>query len=94
MRWNGRRAVHRDKAAYFLIAFAVYLLLRAFSLRGMLPAKALLLASIAVSLLASNVPRVLDIPLHYAYPVRCVEYFAFGVAVVCFIAMCFRHIAA
>ncbi len=86
--------MHRDKVAYFLIAFSVYLLLRAFSMHQGTPlANILLHVSIAISLLTSNIPRVLDIPLHYAYPVRCVEYFSFGMALVCFISMCFRHIS-
>ena len=84
--------LHADKFAYFFIAFAVYLLIRAFSAHLTLPiVNVLLYVSIAASLLASNVPRVMDIPLHYAYPVKCVEYFTFGVSVVCFIAMCLRH---
>lgn len=87
--------MHGDKVAYFFIAFAVYLFLRAVSLHsaGSL-ATVLLYAAIAVSLLASNVPRVMDLPMHYAHPVRCVEYFSFGVAVVCFIALCIRHVMA
>ena len=85
--------MHRDKVAYFFIAFAIYLLIRAFSMDIAAPkATVLLYAAIAVSLLASNVPRVMALPMHYAYPVRCVEYFSFGLAVVCFIAMCFRHV--
>ena len=87
--------MHADKVAYFFIAFAVYLLLRAFSVYRTAPlVNVLLYVAIAVSLLTSNVPRVLDIPLHYAYPVRCVEYFTFGIAMVCFIALWLRHIIA
>lgn len=86
---------HADKVAYFFIAFAIYLLLRAFSVHLTAPlVNVLLYIAISVSLLSSNVPRVMDIPLHYAYPVRCVEYFTFGIAVVCFIALCLRHILA
>lgn len=84
--------LHGDKIAYFFIAFAVYLLIRAFSAHLTMPIiNVMLYVSIAASLLASNVPRVLDIPLHYAYPVKCVEYFTFGISVVCFIALCLRH---
>ena len=87
--------VHRDKVAYFFIAFALYLLIRVCSLHHTVPmANILLHSSVAVSLLASNVPKVLDIPLHYASPVRCVEYFSFGIAVVCFISLCVRHVMA
>ena len=86
---------HADKLAYFFIAFAVYLLIRAFSVYLTAPlVNVLLYVAIAVSLLSSNVPRVMDIPLHYAYPVRCVEFFTFGIAMVCFIALCIRHILA
>ena len=84
---------HADKVAYFFIAFAILLLLRAFSCTPATPVSLILLyVSIALSLLSSNVPRVLDIPLHYAYPIKCVEYFTFGVSVVCFIALCLHHI--
>ena len=83
---------HGDKLAYFFIAFAIILLIRGLGGIGKLTVTTILLyVSIAVSLLASNMPRVLDIPLHYAYPVRCVEYFTFGTAVVCFIALCLHH---
>ena len=83
---------HGDKLAYFFIAFAIILLIRGLGGIGKLTVTTIMLyVSIAVSLLASNMPRVLDIPLHYAYPVRCVEYFTFGTAVVCFIALCLHH---
>ncbi len=85
--------MHADKFAYFFIAFAIYLLLKAFALYTSSPlVNILLYISIAISLLASNVPRVMDISLHYAYPVKRVEYFTFFIAVVCFIALCIRHI--
>ena len=84
--------LHADKLAYFFIAFAIILLVRAFAGIGQLAITTILLyVSISISLLSSNIPRVLDIPLHYAYPVKCVEYFTFGVSVVCFIALCLRH---
>ena len=83
---------HKDKPAYFFIAFAIILLIRALGGIGHLTITTVMLyVSIAVSLLASNMPRVLDLPLHYAYPVRCVEYFTFGTAVMCFIALCLHH---
>lgn len=83
---------HNDKIAYFFIAFALYLLIRAFaeSASGSLTI-ILLYVSIAISLLASNVPRVMDIPLHCVYPVRCVEIFSFGLAIVCFIVLCMHY---
>lgn len=81
-----------DKIAYFFIAFSLYLLLRAFSEVHTAPLTNILLyVSIAISLLASNIPRVVDIPLHCVYPVRCVEIFSFGLAVVCFFVLCMRH---
>ena len=85
--------LHADKIAYFFIAFALYLLIRACATCAVSPlVNVMLYVSIATSLLASNIPRVLDIPLHYAYPVRCVEIFTFGIAVVCFIVLCLRHL--
>lgn len=89
------RLKHSDKFAYFFIAFAVYLLIRSLAIcmaDGSLTS--LLYIFIAVSLLASNIPRVLDIPLHYAYPLRCMEYFTFFASVICFIVLCIKHIAA
>ena len=87
------RRLHADKIAYFFIAFACYLLIRAIATATATPpVNVLLYVSIASSLLASNVPRVIDIPLHYAYPVRCIEIFTFGISVVCFITLCLRHV--
>ena len=84
---------HADKIAYFFIAFAIYLLIRSIAIHtGDGSLTSLLYVSIAISLLASNVPRVLDIPMHYAYPVRCVEYFSFFASVICFIILCLKHI--
>lgn len=84
---------HRDKLAYFFIAFAVYLLLRAFAIMHVAPVtNVLLYVSVAISLLASNVPKVIDIPLHSVYAVRRVEIFAFGLAIVCFIVLCVRYL--
>lgn len=84
---------HADKIAYFFIAFALYLLIRAIAVSHTSPPLTVLLyISISASLLSSNIPRVLDIPLHYAHPVRCIEIFTFGLAVVCFIATCLRHV--
>ena len=85
--------LHADKFAYFFIAFALYLLLRGISVLGAAPlANVLLYIAIALSLLASNIPRVLDIPLHYAYPVKCVEYFTFFIALICFAVLAIRHL--
>ena len=81
-----------DKIAYFFIAFALYLLLRAFSEVHTAPLTNILLyVSIAISLLASNIPRVVDIPLPCVSPIRCVEIFSFGLALVCFLVLCMRH---
>lgn len=81
-----------DKIAYFFIAFSLYLLLRASAEAHTAPLTNILLyVSIAISLLASNIPRVVDIPLHCVYPVRCVEIFSFGLAIVCFLVLCMRH---
>ena len=82
-----------DKLAYFFIAFAVFMLFKALALYKTTPPVIILLySSMSVSLLASNIPRVVDIPLHYAYPVKCVEYFTFFIAIICFIVLCFRHV--
>ncbi len=84
---------HADKIAYFFIAFAVYLLIRSLIIyMGGSVLTSVLYTSIAVSLLASNIPRVLDIPIRYAYPARCVEYFSFCASVIFFIILCIKHI--
>ena len=85
--------MHADKFANFFIAFAVFLLLKAFTIYHTSPlTNVLLYVAIAVSLLASNVPRVIDIPIHYASPVKRVEYFTFFIAVICFVTLCIRHL--
>lgn len=83
---------HTDKFAYFFIAFAIYLLVRSVSMCFALASlTSLLYIFIALSLLASNIPRVLDIPMHYVYPLRCVEYFSFTASVICFIILCVKY---
>lgn len=80
--------MRRERLAYFLIALAIYLLLMAFSIYQTAPAvRTLLYVSVAVSLLAGNVPRVIAIPLHYAYPLKRVEYFTFFLSICFFIAL-------
>lgn len=82
-----------DKVAYFFIAFGIYLLFRAIteahvtSLTG-----ETLYISIAISLFASNVPRVVDIPLHMVQPIRKVELFTFALAIACFALLCLRYL--
>lgn len=84
---------HREKFAYLWIAVAVLLFSRTLlHARHMPLTDVLLYASVAASLLAGNVPRVVDLPLHYAYPVRCIELFTFGVALVCLFAFCLRRL--
>ena len=83
---------HGDKVAYFFIAVSVYLLLRAFAEAKVSSLTVeLLYFSIAISLLTSNVPRVVDVPLHFAYPLRCVELFSFLLAVAAFFLLCARR---
>jgi len=82
-----------EKFAYFFIAFAVFILLKALVFYRSVPmVNILFYISMAISLLCSNIPRVVDIPLHYAYPIKTVEYFTFFVSLICFIVLCFRHI--
>ena len=84
---------YAEKLTYLFIAFAIYLLLRAFGeARTGSIILVLLYASVSVSLLASNVPEVIDVPLQLVYPVRCVEFFTFGLAVVCFLALFLKRV--
>lgn len=86
---------HADKIAYFFIAFALFLIVRSFVMyRTEPPLNMLLYMSIAISLLASNVPRVLDIPMHYAHPARRIEFFFFFLSLLCFVALCLAHVFA
>lgn len=83
---------HADKIAYFLIALAVYLIVLSFSLYKTAPlVNTLLYVSAAMSLLAGNIPKVVELPLHYAHPVKCIEYFMFFLAILCFITLLLRH---
>ncbi len=85
--------MHADKFAYFLIAFAVFILLKALALYKILPVVNILFyISMSISLLCSNIPRVTDIPCQYAYPVKRVEYFTFFTSIICFIVLCFRYL--
>ena len=88
MRFHG----HGDKVAYFFIAFSIYLVFRAVSEAHVtsLTGEALYL-SIAASLLADNVPRVVDVPLGIVHPLRVVELFTFLLAVSCFLLLCVRR---
>lgn len=84
---------HGDKIAYFFIAFAVCLIIMALSAyKTTRMTNTLLYTSIAISLLAENIPKVVEIPLHYAHPVKCIEYFMFFLAVLCFITILLRHL--
>lgn len=84
---------HGDKIAYFLIAFAVCLILMALSTyKTTRMANTILYTSVAISLLAENIPKVVEIPLHYVHPVRCIEYFMFFLSVLCFITVLLRHL--
>lgn len=85
----------KDSLAYLFIALAIFIIFRAFTggpAHNHSLVQMLLYLSIAISLLASNVPRVLDIPIHYVYAVKCVEYFSFCLAVICFFITCLHYI--
>ena len=84
---------HGDKGAYWGIAFGVGLGLRRVAGERVteLMGEALYI-SIAISLFASNVPRVMDIPLHLVQPIRKVEFFTFALALCCFVALCLRYL--
>ena len=82
-----------DKITYVLIAFAVCLILMALSTyKTTRMANTILYTSVAISLLAENIPKVVEIPLHYVHPVRCIEYFMFFLSVLCFITVLLRHL--
>ena len=56
---------HGDKITYVLIAFAVCLILMALSTyKTTRMANTILYTSVAISLLAENIPKVVEIPVH------------------------------
>lgn len=84
----------KDSLAYIFIALAIFIIFRAFTGAPAYShslAQLLLYLSIAISLLASNVPRVVDIPIHYVHAIKTVEYFSFCVAVICFLVVCVHY---
>lgn len=86
----GRR--HKDTLAYIFIAMAIFIIIRALTLWQSRPiVQVLLYIFISISLLASNVPRVLDIPIHYVYAIKRIEYFSFCVAIICFFVTCMHY---
>ena len=84
---------HGDKITYVLIAFAVCLILMALSTyKTTRMANTILYTSVAISLLAENIPKVVEIPLQYVHPVRCIEYFMYYLSDLCFITVLLRHL--
>lgn len=84
--------MNRQTLSYITTAFAILLLAHALLIRHTAPAANILLSvSIAISLLAGSLPRLIDLPIHYAAPLRTIEYFTFLIAAICFIALALRH---
>lgn len=83
---------HKDTLAYIFIALAIFIIIRALTNVQARPVvQVLLYVSIAISLLASNVPRVLDIPIHYVHAIKSIEYFSFCIAIICFFVTCMHY---
>ena len=81
-----------DLIAILFIAVAVYLVFRAFHESPMLtPSNMLFYFAIAASLMASNVPRLINFSHEARDKLRFVEYLTLAVAIGCFVALCLEH---
>ena len=80
-----------EKISYFIIAFSIYLLGKSMIFFHSLPIYSVLFdVFMAISLLCSNVPRVLPIKMQYLYYMKKVEYGALGLALLMFALLIIR----
>lgn len=80
-----------EKISYFIIAFSIYLLGKSVMFFHSLPIYSVLFdVFMAISLLCSNVPRVLPIKMQYLYYMKKVEYGSLGLALLMFALLIIR----
>ena len=80
-----------EKISYFIIAFSIYLLGKSAVFFNHMPIYSVLFdVFMAVSLLCSNIPRVLPIKMQYLYYMKKVEYITLGLALLMFALIIIR----
>ncbi|WP_110956377.1 hypothetical protein [Anaerosinus massiliensis] len=80
-----------EKVSYFIIAFSIYLLGKSIIFFHSLPLYSVLFdIFMAISLLCSNIPRVLPIKLEYLYYMKKIEYGTLGLALLMFAVLIIR----
>lgn len=77
-----------EKLSYFIIAFSIYLLGKSLLFFLVTPPIYLVFdIAMAISLLCSNVPRVLAVPFRYLYYIQKLEYITLGIAILALFMM-------
>lgn len=77
-----------EKLSYFIIAFSIYLLGKSILFFRVTPPVYLVFdIAMAISLLCSNIPRVLPVPYRYLYSMHKAEYITLGIAIIALLMM-------
>lgn len=77
-----------EKISYFIIAFSIYLLGKSAVFFNHMPIYSVLFdVFMAISLLCSNIPRVLPVKVQYLYYMKKVEYVTLGLALLMFVLL-------
>ena len=80
-----------EKISYFIIAFSIYLLGKSAVFFNHMPLYSVLFdVFMAISLLCSNIPRVLPVKIQYLYYMKKVEYITLGLALLMFALIVIR----
>jgi hypothetical protein len=80
-----------EKISYFIIAFSIYLLGKSAVFFNHMPIYSVLFdVFMAISLLCSNIPRVLPVKVQYLYYMKKVEYVTLGLALLMFVLLIIR----
>ncbi|MBP2631414.1 MAG: hypothetical protein H6Q70_2042 [Firmicutes bacterium] len=80
-----------EKISYFIIAFSIYLLGKSAVFFNHMPIYSVLFdVFMAISLLCSNIPRVLPVKVQYLYYMKKVEYVMLGLALLMFALLIIR----
>lgn len=80
-----------EKISYFIIAFSIYLLGKSAVFFNHMPIYSVLFdVFMAISLLCSNIPRVLPVKVQYLYYMKKVEYVTLGLALLMFALLIIR----
>jgi hypothetical protein len=80
-----------EKISYFIIAFSIYLLGKSAVFFNHMPIYSVLFdIFMAISLLCSNIPRVLPVKSQYLYYMKKMEYITLGLALLMFVLLIIR----